>query len=112
MALPLLLSVLPAVGLGFLVDSVFEGGMILVATTIAVVSMTRSWRHHRRLNALMVMSAGVVLLSINFYAHESHSPLFEDLHPWIAGVGGLLIATAHWINIGLCRSCPACSLPE
>ncbi len=109
LTLPLLLSVVPAVGLGFLVDSAFESGMIAATIVIALASLGSSWRLHRRWNALMIMTSGALLLLFNFYGHESHTPLIEELHPWIAGLGGLLIASAHWINIRLCRACLQCN---
>lgn len=111
LALPLLISILPAIGLGFFVETPFEGVMIATSITIAAISLGSSWRLHRRWNALMMMTSGALLLIFNFLGHESHAPVIETLHPWIAGLAGLMIASAHWINLRICRSCTACDVP-
>ncbi|MEO6048717.1 MAG: MerC domain-containing protein [Candidatus Kapaibacterium sp.] len=107
-AMPLLLSTLPAIGLGFLAHGTFELVMIAVSITIAAISLGGSYKLHRRLNALMMMASGGMLLVFNFFGHESHAPLIETLHPYIAGFAGLMIASAHWINMRLCTSCERC----
>jgi len=57
---------------------------------------------------LMIMTSGAMLLIFNFFGHESHSPLIETLHPYLAALGGIMIASAHWINMRLCKSCEVC----
>lgn len=108
LALPFLLSVLPAIGLGFLGGHTFELIMIATSITIAAVSLGRSYTVHGKLNPLMMMISGAVLLVFNFVGHESHTPLVETLHPYIAGFAGLMIASAHWINLRLCKHCEVC----
>lgn len=108
-AMPFLLSILPAIGLGFLANSGFEIGMIATSIIIGAVSLGSSYRLHRKLNALMIMASGSMLLLFNFFGHESHSHLTETLHPYIAAAAGLMIASAHWINMRLCDSCDRCA---
>ena len=107
-AMPFAMSVLPALGLGFLGGGAFELAMIAVSILIASFSLGSSYRIHGRLNALMVMTSGAMLLVFNFFGHESHSELVETLHPYIAAFAGLMIASAHWINMRLCKSCEVC----
>jgi MerC mercury resistance protein len=107
-AMPFLVSVLPALGLGFLGGGAFELAMIAVSIIIATFSLGSSYRLHGRLNALMVMTSGAMLLVFNFFGHETHSELVETLHPYIAAFAGMMIASAHWINMRLCRSCEVC----
>jgi hypothetical protein len=107
-AMPFVVSVLPALGLGFLGGGAFELAMIAVSIIIASFSLGSSYRVHGKLNALMVMTSGGMLLVFNFFGHESHSALVETLHPYIAAFAGLMIASAHWINMRLCKSCEVC----
>lgn len=109
-ATPFLLSILPAIGLGFLANSFFELAMIGVSISIGAISLGSSWRHHRKWNALMMMASGGFLLLFNFFGHDTHSQLVETLHPWIAAFAGLMIASAHWINMRLCKTCHTCEL--
>ncbi len=111
-AMPFLLSILPAIGLGFLAHSGFEIAMIAISITIGVVSLGSSYRLHRKINALMMMASGAMLLLFNFFGHETHSPLIETLHPFIAAAAGLMIASAHWVNMRLCSSCDQCAHDE
>jgi hypothetical protein len=108
-AMPFLLSILPAIGLGFLANTAFEIAMIATSIAIGTISLGSSYRLHRRLNALMMMASGGMLLIFNFFGHESHSAMTETLHPYIAAVAGLMIASAHWINMRLCDSCDHCA---
>jgi hypothetical protein len=107
--MPFALSVLPVLGLGFLAHGTFELVMILISATIGTVSLTTSYRLHRKLNPILIMISGAVILLFNFFGHDSHSALAETLHPYLAAFGGLMIATAHRINMRLCDSCDRCA---
>ena len=108
-AMPLMLSALPTLGLGFLAEGAFELAMIATSIIIAAVSLGSSYRVHRKLNPILMMISGGVILVFNFFGHESHSPLMETLHPYIAAFAGLMIASAHWVNMRLCSSCDVCA---
>ncbi|MBS1914089.1 MAG: MerC domain-containing protein [Bacteroidetes bacterium] len=107
-AVPFLISILPAVGLGFLGGRAFELSMIGISTVLATFSLGSSYRVHRKLNPLMMMSTGIMLMLFNVVGHESHTELAETLHPYLAALGGLMIASAHWLNMRLCRQCDLC----
>jgi hypothetical protein len=107
--MPFALSVLPVLGLGFLAHGAFELGMIIASAIIGTVSLVSSYRLHQRLNPILIMASGALVLLFNFFGHGSHSPLIETLHPYLAAFGGLMIATAHRINMKLCRSCEVCA---
>lgn len=106
--LPLLLSVLPTLGLGFLAHGAFEIIMISTSIVIAAVSLGGSYRIHRKLNPILMMISGGIILVFNFFGHESHAEIIEPLHPYIAAFAGLMIAGAHWVNMRLCSNCNAC----
>lgn len=107
-AMPFLFSVLPVLGLGFLSHGTFELVMILLSALIGAVSLGTSYRLHQRWNPILLMVSGALIMLFNFFGHESHSALAETLHPYLAGFGGLMIATAHRINMKLCDSCEVC----
>lgn len=98
-AMPFLLGVLPALGLGFLADTLFEVSMIGLSVTIGVISLGRSYRIHRIGYPFVIMMTGAIVLMVNLATHEMHSEFIEILHPYIAGFGGLMIATGHLLNI-------------
>jgi hypothetical protein len=109
-AVPLVLTILPLAGAHVLLDGSFELVMIVISATVGIVSLGSSYRVHRRLNPLLMMSAGATILIANFMGHDGHSHAAETLHPYIAVVAGLMIATAHRINMRLCASCETCEV--
>ena len=80
-----------------------------LAEFAAALSLGSSYKVHRRLNPILMMISGGVILLFNFFGHESHSDLMESLHPYIAAFAGLMIASAHWVNMRLCSSCEVCA---
>jgi hypothetical protein len=109
-ALPLALTILPLAGAHVLLDGSIELVMILISAVVGIVSLGTSYRVHRKLNPLLMMSAGATILIANFMGHDGHSHTAETLHPYIAVVAGLMIATAHRINMRLCASCETCEV--
>jgi hypothetical protein len=99
---PVLLTVLPLAGLGFLANPLFEWGMILLALLLGVSSIFLSYLHtHKRLLPLLMLLTGfAIIIAGHIY-----------LHGWAEGIivptGGLTIAAAHFVNFkyaGVCRS--------
>jgi hypothetical protein len=106
--LPLAMTVLPLLGIGFLAHGWFEIAMISLSITIGVLSLGRSYRIHRRLNPIFMMIAGATLLLFNLLGHSTHDETLEMLHPFIALLGGIMIISAHRVNMKLCDSCTRC----
>ncbi len=102
MAMPLLITLLPLVGLGFLVSEPSELVIIGVAVVLAVGSIVWGVRHHRSWRAFLVL---VVALAFIATAHITAEGTFEVI---LHGTGGILLATAHLLNRHLCKTCPAC----
>jgi hypothetical protein len=111
-ALPLALAVLPLAGTHALLGGTVELVMIAVSAVVGTLSLGSSYRVHRRLNPIVIMAAGATILVANFVGHDSHSELAEILHPYIAAVAGLMIATAHRINMRLCAACETCEIDD
>ncbi|HVK38611.1 MAG TPA: MerC domain-containing protein [Candidatus Kapabacteria bacterium] len=109
-AMPLAFTILPLAGAHVLLGGAFELVMIAISATVGIVSLGSSYRVHRQINPLLMMSAGATILVANFIGHDSHSHAAETLHPYIAVVAGLMIATAHRINMRLCSACQTCEI--
>ena len=100
---PLIITSLPLLGLGFLANPWFEWGMIILAFIIGVSSIVTSYtRIHRKLLPLMLLITGFLIVIAGH--------LF--ITNWIEGIvvplGGFTIAYAHFVNykyVGVCKTC-------
>lgn len=96
--LPFVLALLPLIGLGFLADHRFERVFVACAAALASVTIFTAWRRHRRLHALFLLMPGIALLLagivIDIGAHEW-------LHTALVVCGGVLVASAHGVNLVL-----------
>lgn len=110
--LPLAMTVLPLLGVGFLAHGWFEVAMVALSVVIGVLSLGRSYRIHKQLNPIFMMIAGAVILLFNLLGHSSHNETLEALHPFIALLGGVMIISAHRVNMKLCSSCTRCEHEE
>jgi hypothetical protein len=83
--------------------------MIGLSIVVGAVSLGSSYRTHRTLNPLLMMMSGAVVLVFYVIGPESHSALAETLHPYLGGLGGMMILFAHRVNMRLCASCRSCA---
>lgn len=96
--LPLLVALLPALGLGgaALVD--FDQGFTVFATVLGVTMLAYGYRRHRAFRAWFVLLPGLALIWIgSFTALHIHSLA----HSLVMVAGGLMIAAAHLLNLRL-----------
>ena len=98
---PMLLTSLPLLGLGFLANPWFEWSMITFALLIGFYAIGSSFfRIHRKLLPIGLLIAGFsIIIAGHLYIRDWHEAI-------IVPVGGLLIATAHFFNFkytGVCR---------
>ncbi|MDE3001287.1 MAG: MerC domain-containing protein [Gemmatimonadota bacterium] len=100
-AMPLLVTVLPLLGLGILASERAES-VIIGAVALAMGSVVWGVRHHRRWRAFLILIVAVAFIVV---AHVATEGVFEVV---LHATGGLLLATAHLLNRHLCRTCPAC----
>jgi len=98
-ALPFMLAVLPALGLGFLADHVFERFFIAAASTLALGVLIRGWRQHHSARALRLLAPGLVLLWIGGFLVDGHDTI--GLHALLVTLGGSCVALAHLTNLRL-----------
>jgi hypothetical protein len=98
---PLLITVLPLAGLGFLANPLIEWSMIIFAVFIGSYAIGLSYvrTHHRLLPVLLLIAGFLVIIVGHVFVSGWHEAI-------VVPIGGLLIATAHFFNFrytGMCR---------
>ena len=105
LAVPLLIAILPLVGLSFLLEEATERVFIGISAALALVSLLPAYfREHGKLRAVLLAVAGIGLIALTHF-------LFEDnLAAKIIFLltGAVLISVAHLLNRRLCRACAVC----
>lgn len=108
-ALPFVLALLPALGLGFLAEHKFERIFIACASCLALVALIRGYRRHRVASALMLVVPGLILLWLGAYVFDADNSL--ALHATLVVLGGCCVALAHIVNLRLTHLFGACCEP-
>jgi MerC mercury resistance protein len=104
-AMPLLVGLLPFVGLSFLVKEQTEWALIGLSLGIGSLSLPPSYaRKHRQWRPLLLFAFGAILILAVRLSEEEGSRLETPAMV----IGALSIACAHLVNRRLCRSCAAC----
>lgn len=94
--LPFVLALLPFLGLEFLADHRFERGFVMFACALALVALIRGFRRHQRPLPLMLAIPGLTLLLLGVTYAQNYSII---LHSVMVTCGGLLLASAHFVNL-------------
>lgn len=96
--LPLVIALLPAIGLGVLANHAFEQGFIAFAVLLAMFSLVTGYRRHRRFRAFGFLLPGIALLLAGLAVDFDARP---TLHAVMVSVGGTLVALSHLANLRL-----------
>ena len=102
MAAPLLITVLPLIGLGFILAESTELVMVTSASGIAVGSLTWGIRNHRKRRVFLIIGGALLLIII------ARLGVSENAEVIFTVIGGLLLLSAHLVNRHLCRTCQHC----
>ncbi|WP_449428214.1 MerC domain-containing protein [Rhodanobacter umsongensis] len=94
--LPFVLALLPFVGLEFLAGQRFERGFVSFACMLALFAMIRGYRRHQVALPLLLAAPGLALLLLGVTYAEHYSII---LHSVLVTCGGLLVASAHFVNL-------------
>ena len=105
LSMPLLIAVLPLIGLGFFATERAELVLITGAIGLAIASLAWGVRLHRSWRALLILIVALAFIATSRTAVEG---TFEVV---FYSVGGVLLASAHLVNRHLCKTCPVCE-PE
>ena len=97
---PLLITVLPLAGLGFLANPLVEWSMIIFALFVGCYAIGSSYFriHHQALPVLVLIAGFMVIITGHIWVHGWREGI-------IVPMGGLLIATAHFINYRYAGNC-------
>lgn len=101
-AMPLVITVLPLLGLGILAHSKFETFMFITTISLASASLCWGTMIHKETRILLFVAAAIILFFLGgFSVHGQKEAIF-------VGTGGLCLAVGHYINRRLCKSCVHC----
>ncbi|TZF90384.1 MerC domain-containing protein [Cognatilysobacter lacus] len=95
--LPVLLALVPSLGIAAWFGDNFEQGFAMFATALGVTTMVWGYRRHRDVRALRLLLAGLAILWFGV--------LFEALddmpfvHGLVMATGGGLVGLAHLANL-------------
>jgi hypothetical protein len=97
---PLLITVLPLAGLGFLANPLVEWSMIIFAVVVGTYAIGLSYfrTHHKKLPLILLIAGFLVIIAGHVLVDGWHEALVVPL-------GGLLIATAHFFNFRYSAEC-------
>jgi len=97
--LPVVIALLPSLGLAGLASDAFERGFVVFATLLGLFSVVWGYRRHRAVRALGLLVPGLGLL----WTGVLYPPLHESLlsHAVAMTAGGTLVALAHLANLRL-----------
>lgn len=90
--LPVLITLFPLLGIGFLMKDWVEVLMIVTSVLIAGFSLAPSYKLHQKRLPIILLLIGIGLIVL------AHSVLQEKLEPFVLPAGGLTIASAHYFN--------------
>ena len=103
MAARLLMTVLPLVGLGFILSESAELALVASAVGVAIGSLTWGYRHHRKWRVFLMLGGALFLIFIaRFHASAGTEVTYM-------AIGGLSLAAVHLINRHLCRRYQHCN---
>lgn len=102
--MPLAVTLLPMLGLGFLADGRTEWALLGLSALLGSGGLCLGYREHRQRRGLLILSLGLAALVIGRVLEERH---FEAAGVLGVVLGGCAVAAAHVVNRRLCRACQA-----
>ena len=105
--LPVAIAIAPFVAARWLGADEFHVTAALALVPVALLAMVPGLRRHGRKGVAAAMAAGLSLISTAAFAGERL--LSQEWTTGIAVAGGLILVTAHAVNLVLRHACPACA---
>ncbi len=102
MAAPLLLSLMPFAGLGFLADESVESLLLGTSLVLAVGSLCWGFRIHHQRRTLLLLGAAILFIAAGRLSSE------ETAEVVLVVLGAGLLAGGHLLNRHLCKACLQC----
>ncbi len=99
-AMPMLISILPLIGMQFLASHLLEGLLLAFGVGFGAYGVLRSYfTQHRDLRPVIALLSGVALITFGFFFAS------ESLEPYFVSIGAIGIAIAQVLNMRSCRRC-------
>lgn len=97
--LPLLIALLPSLGIAAWLGEDFERGFVLFATLLGLFTLVWGYRRHRAVRALRLLVPGLAILWFSVLYPPLHHALVP--HAITMTLGGTLVGLAHLANLRL-----------
>lgn len=97
--LPMLLAVVPSLGLTMWLNDDVEHGIVIFVTLLGLFSLLMGYRRHHMWHALGLLLAGLFLLWFGLLYEPLHHQ--STAHALIMTLGGALVGIAHLVNLRL-----------
>lgn len=97
--LPLLIALLPSLGIATWLGDGFERGFVLFASLLGLFSVAWGYRRHRAIRATGLLLPGLAVLWIAVLYPPLHHTLVP--HAVAMTLGGTLVGLAHVVNLRL-----------
>lgn len=97
--LPLLIALLPSLGIAIWLGEGFERGFVLFASLLGLSSMVWGYRRHRAVRALGLLLPGLAALWLGVLYAPLHHALLP--HAIVMTIGGTFVGLAHLANLRL-----------
>lgn len=97
--LPLLIALLPSLGIAVWLGDGFEQGFVVFASLLGVSTLAWSYRRHRAVRALGLLLPGLAALWVGVL----YAPLHDSVvpHAVVMTFGGTMVGLAHLANLRL-----------
>ena len=97
--LPVLIAVLPSLGLAVWLSDGVEAGFVVFASLLGLFSLVWGYRRHRAMRALGLLLPGLAILWFGVL----YAPLHQSVLPHAVAMtlGGTLVGLGHLINLRL-----------
>jgi hypothetical protein len=106
LAMPVVITVFPLSGLGFLLEGPMEMLFIGASMVLAMVSLCWGVRVHRRWRVFLIFGTALgLILAGQWLVEESYELV-------LVVMGALLFAAMHLLNRYLCHQCLRCEAEE
>ena len=101
LALPVFLTILPAINLYFVDDQAFHLILLVVVLPVSILALSLGCRRHKDGLTIIVGSAGLLLITIA--AVFGHTLIDQTNEKAVTSFGSLILACAHIRNYQICR---------
>lgn len=99
--LPVVIALLPALGIATAFSEHFEEWFAVFATLLGLFALVTGYRRHRALHALLLLVPGLLIIWVGVLYAPLHHSVWP--HALVMTAGGSLIALAHLANLRLNR---------